>query len=310
MRSLGVQQEDVGGIDPELGRDLIQQRTEGVAKAEAGGDGRVDPAQGGEPVQAAFQLRVQAPDLLLRSLPLGDVVHHHDGPQLRTVGIEEGLPARQDGPGSPALRRDDDLGVSDGLPLPRPVEGDLLHRHRRGPVGPVQAVMPGPRFGRERLDGPPVELLGDAIREDQDPLGVAGHDPVAEVLEESPQELPLLDEGRFRPLPLRDLGHQGVVGPGQFDGPFLDPGLQLVVRPEQSPFGTNPPGDVAGDRGKELDLAARIFMGEDDLRDGDLTSVASEQRELAGPHPLTDGGREALRPEDFVSPEGGGGRGR
>ena len=75
-----VVEEDVGGIDLELEEDLVQADIQGEAQVEARGDGPVDLPQRGEPLHAAEELSVQAPDLLLRPLACRDLLEDDEAP--------------------------------------------------------------------------------------------------------------------------------------------------------------------------------------------------------------------------------------
>jgi len=176
---------------------VVAERIDGLAHA----DGQERPV--GEPRERVVVGEVG--EALLVALLLGHVVHGHHGAELPAVLVDQGLPVDADLAQLAVRRGQDDLGVAQPLAGHGAQQRVLVGLHRRA-VGVAQH--PAARDAADRLHvvTEPVEAAGGGVEDRHPALGVAGHDPLVEGVEQHAEELLLLAEGVSRPL---DVGHVG-----------------------------------------------------------------------------------------------------
>ena len=187
-------EQDGRGVDLEAAQRLVDDDAERGRQVEAAGDRPVDGAEGVEPLQAAFQLRVQREDLALVPPPSGDVHADADHPRRPPVVVREDLSLARH-PADRAVRPVDavlDLIIRtsvdragdrpvhevpvDGMDEPpEPVEGaveaagrqavERLHALRADELVRAEVPVPGPHAAGgqgqpQPLLAPPHRLLG------------------------------------------------------------------------------------------------------------------------------------------------------
>ena len=157
---------------------------------------------------------------------LGEVAQDQDRAQLVFAGVEERATAGQDIAGRQAVGDERQANVADSFAVTRAGQRDCLGWQGCQAVGTTKAVLGCPSIGRQCDRVQAVPLARGPVEEDHSALGIAGHHPVSDVVQQGAGEFLLAKQRFLRPDAIERAaamigqGLQGgqavlVIGPGR-----------------------------------------------------------------------------------------------